>query len=110
MWTEFDAWARDQGAAALPDLEFMPRDNAANLYVYPAEADYVDLRPLDDTWTRMDSSVRETDEAYVVPAQVADRPAGSALIYLSWGLSAAPTSTSCSASWMSWEPPGIATS
>lgn len=85
MWTEFDAWVRDQGAAALPDLEFMPRDNAANLYVYPAEADYVDLRPLDHSWTRMDSSVRETDEAYALPAQVADRPDDSALIYLSLG-------------------------
>ncbi|MHA0287656.1 glycosyltransferase [Mycobacterium sp. C3-094] len=85
MWTEFDAWVRDQGAAALPDLEFMPRDNAANLYVYPAEADYRDRRPLGDPWTRMDSSVRETDEAYALPAQVADRPDGSALIYLSLG-------------------------
>ncbi|MBX7454015.1 glycosyl transferase [Mycolicibacterium sp. 3033] len=85
MWTEFDTWVQDQGAAALPDLEFMPRDNAANLYVYPAEADYVDLRPLGDTWTRMDSSVRETDESYTVPVEVADRPADCALIYLSLG-------------------------
>ncbi|ORA53517.1 glycosyl transferase [Mycolicibacterium chubuense] len=85
MWTDFDAWVQAQGAAPLPDLEFMPRDNAANLYVYPAEADYVDLRPLDSTWTRMDSSVRETDDAYPLPAAVADRPAGSALVYLSLG-------------------------
>ncbi|TRW79685.1 glycosyl transferase [Mycolicibacterium sp. 018/SC-01/001] len=85
MWTEFDSWVREQGAPALPDLEFMPRDNAANLYVYPAEADYVDRRPLGDTWTRMDSSVRETDDAYDLPAEVADRPADSALIYLSLG-------------------------
>ena len=69
----------------LPDLEFMPRDNAANLYVYPAEADYLDARPLDDSWHRIDSSVRETDEDYVVPAAVADRPEDSALIYLSLG-------------------------
>ncbi len=85
MWADFDAWVRDQGAAGLPELEFMPRDSAANLYVYPAEADYVGDRPLGDTWTRMDSSVRETDEAYTVPAEVADRPADSALIYLSLG-------------------------
>ncbi|BBZ30041.1 glycosyl transferase family 1 [Mycolicibacterium madagascariense] len=84
-WAEFDAWVRDQGADGLPELEFMPRANAANLYVYPAEADYVDERPLDDTWTRMDSSVRETDEDFVVPPQVAERPEGSALIYLSLG-------------------------
>jgi MGT family glycosyltransferase len=85
MWADFDAWVQAQGAPALPELEFMPRDNAANLYVYPAEADYVEDRPLDDTWTRMDSSVRETDDEYVVPAEVADRPDDSALIYLSLG-------------------------
>jgi MGT family glycosyltransferase len=85
MWTDFDQWVQAQGGAALPELEFMPRDNAANLYVYPAEADYLDARPLDATWTRMDSSVRETDAEYVPPAQVADRPGDSALIYLSLG-------------------------
>jgi MGT family glycosyltransferase len=85
MWADFDAWVQAQGADPLPELEFMPRANAANLYVYPAEADYLDARPLDDTWTRMDSSVRETDEEYLLPAEVADRPADSALIYLSLG-------------------------
>ena len=84
-WAEFDAWVRVQGADALPDLEFMPRANAANLYVYPAEADYLDARPLGDGWTRMDSSVRETDDEYALPAEVADRPDGSGLIYLSLG-------------------------
>jgi MGT family glycosyltransferase len=85
LWADFDAWVQAQGAQPLPELEFMPRANAANLYVYPAEADYLDARPLDGSWTRMDSSVRETDEQYVVPAEVAERPAGSALIYLSLG-------------------------
>jgi len=63
----------------------MPRDNAANLYVYPAEADYIDARPLDASWSRMDSSVRETDAEYVLPARLADRPEDSALVYLSLG-------------------------
>ena len=85
MWSEFDAWVREQGAEPLPELEFMPANSAAKLYVYPAEADYLDARPLDDTWTRMDSSVRETDDEYPLPAEVADRPADSALIYLSLG-------------------------
>jgi MGT family glycosyltransferase len=85
MWSDFDAWVQAQGAAPLPELEFIPRDNAANLYVYPAEADYLVARPLDHTWTRMDSSVRETDDEYVLPAQVADRPQDSALVYLSLG-------------------------
>ncbi|WP_193048550.1 glycosyltransferase [Mycolicibacterium baixiangningiae] len=85
MWAEFDAWVREQGAAPLPDLEFMPRDNAATIYLYPAEADYTDRRPLDESWTRVDSSIRETDEDYAVPASVTDRPTDSALLYLSLG-------------------------
>ncbi|MCV7228098.1 glycosyltransferase [Mycolicibacterium komossense] len=85
MWTDFDAWVREQGGAPLPELEFMPRDNAATLYIYPAEADYTDRRPLDESWTRVDSSIRETDEDYAVPAAVADRPEDSALVYLSLG-------------------------
>ncbi|KAA0080560.1 glycosyl transferase [Mycolicibacterium sp. P9-64] len=85
MWADFDAWVRAQGADGLPELEFMPRANAANLYVYPAEADYLDARPLDDSWTRMDSSVRGTDDEYVLPAEVADRPDGAGLVYLSLG-------------------------
>jgi MGT family glycosyltransferase len=85
LWADFDSWVRAQGADALPELEFMPRANAANLYVYPAEADYLDARPLDDSWTRMDSSVRGTDEEYALPAEVADRPDGVGLVYLSLG-------------------------
>lgn len=85
MWEAFNAWCVEQGAAELPYLEFMPRDNAANIYVFPEEADYTDKRPLDDSWHRIDSSVRRTDDEYVVPPRVADRPDGSALIYLSLG-------------------------
>lgn len=85
MWADFDAWVQSRGAAPLPDMEFMPRRNAANLYVYPAEADYLDARPLGDNWTRMDSSVRETDEEYVLAPEVAARPSDAGLIYLSLG-------------------------
>jgi MGT family glycosyltransferase len=85
MWTTFNEWVVAQGAAPLPRLEFMPRDNAANLYVFPEEADYLGHRPLDDTWHRMDSSVRETEDEYVLPEALANRPEGSALVYLSLG-------------------------
>ena len=85
LWETFNTWVMEQGAPALPDLEFMPRENAASIYVYPEEADYVDHRPLGPSWHRIDSSVRLTDEPYVLPAAVADRPQDSALIYLSLG-------------------------
>jgi MGT family glycosyltransferase len=85
MWEAFNAWVVEQGAPPLADLEFIHDSDAANLYVYPQEADYVDRRPLDSTWHRMDSSVRETDDVYELPEAVRDRPEGSGLIYLSLG-------------------------
>jgi MGT family glycosyltransferase len=84
-WAAFDDWCREQGARALPELEFMHASDVLNLYVYPQVADYVDRRPLDDTWRRLDSSVRATDSDFELPEPMANRPAGSALIYLSLG-------------------------
>jgi len=74
---------QEQGAPPLPDLEFIHTSTAANLYVYPAEADYVDRRPLDRTWHRMDSSVRATDDPWTLPSSLGDADGG--LIYLSLG-------------------------
>ena len=84
-WESFNAWVQEQGAPPLPELEFVHTSDHANLYVFPAEADYTEARPLDSTWHRRDSSVRETDATYELPAILADRPGGGALIYLSLG-------------------------
>jgi len=85
MWESFNEWVVAQGAPPLADLEFIHTSDVANLYVFPQEADYTDARPLDETWHRMDSSVRETDEQYVLPSAVAERPEDTALIYVSLG-------------------------
>jgi MGT family glycosyltransferase len=85
MWEDFDAWCRENGTAPLPELEFIHTSGRLNLYTYPAVVDYTDRRPLDGRWLRLDSTVRTTDAAFELPAQVRDRPAGSALIYLSLG-------------------------
>ncbi|MGH3402226.1 MAG: glycosyltransferase, partial [Streptosporangiaceae bacterium] len=97
LWAEFDAWVTGQGAPPLPDLEFI-HEGAANLYVYPELADYRRSRPLGPGWLRLDSSVRETDAAFTLPAELAatelagGKPAGGegasgrgALIYFSLG-------------------------
>ncbi len=84
-WGAFDDWVQQQGAPPLPTRNFIHTSAAANLYVYPQELDYTDRRPLDGSWHRMDSSVRETDEAWAPPEEWAVRPDGSALIYLSLG-------------------------
>ena len=84
-WEAFDQFVREQGAAPLPELEFMHASDALNLYVYPQVADYTDRRPLDETWRRLDSSVRATDAEVELPSLLTERPQGSALIYLSLG-------------------------
>jgi MGT family glycosyltransferase len=82
LWTEFNQWVRDQGAPPLPELEFIHHGDL-NLYVYPEFADYVAARPLDERWVRLDSSVRETDESFTLPPELAGRE--GALIYFSLG-------------------------
>jgi MGT family glycosyltransferase len=84
-WSVFDAWVQEQGAPPLPDLEFIHASVHLNLYLYPEALDYTADRPLDGTWVRLDSSVRETDALFELPAHLVERPAGSALIYLSLG-------------------------
>ncbi|MFB9642184.1 glycosyltransferase [Agromyces lapidis] len=83
LWQEFDAWVQEQGAPALPELEFIHHGDE-NLYVYPEVLDYHGERPLDETWHRLDSSVRQTEQAPAdLPASFTDgsRP----LVYFSLG-------------------------
>ncbi|MGE5287270.1 MAG: glycosyltransferase [Micromonosporaceae bacterium] len=82
LWEDFNAWVTQQGAPALPGLEFI-HEGAANLYVYPRFADYTRARPPGPSWHRLDSSVRETDEAFEVPDHLAR--GDGALIYFSLG-------------------------
>jgi MGT family glycosyltransferase len=85
MWEEFSTWVQSRGAPPLPDLQFTYESEYANIYIYPEEADYTTNRPLGPKWHRIDSSVRETDARYELPAAVRDRPTGSGLIYVSLG-------------------------
>jgi MGT family glycosyltransferase len=83
LWQDFDAFVREQGAPGLPELDFMPVSDRLNLYVYPEELDYVDARPLDGSWQRLESCVRTTDAPFDLPDRIAadDRP----LVYFSLG-------------------------
>lgn len=82
VWEDFNAWVQEQGAPALPDLQFShPGDR--NLYLYPEELDYTDARPLDSTWYRIDSAVRETESEADIPAEFLDGT--KPLIYFSLG-------------------------
>ncbi|KAB8197110.1 glycosyl transferase [Nonomuraea phyllanthi] len=80
VWSAFNEWCVEQGTAPLPDLDFI-HEGDLNLYVYPEPLDYVADRPLSESWHRLDSSVRETDEEFTLPFE---RNNGS-LVYFSLG-------------------------
>jgi MGT family glycosyltransferase len=82
LWQDFNEFLVANGAPALLPLAFMHESPHLNLYVYPAEADYPRTRPLDATWRRLDSCVRDTDEQFAWPEEVRD---GGGRIYLSLG-------------------------
>ncbi|MBA2893255.1 glycosyltransferase [Nonomuraea soli] len=81
VWSAFNEWSVEQGTEPLPDLDFI-HSGALNLYVYPEALDYTAERPLDASWHRLDSSVRETDEEFELPFE---RREGASLVYFSLG-------------------------
>ena len=87
MWSDFDAFAREHGEDGLswgtlgPD--FMAESPWLNLFLYPAEADYLRAHPLGPTWHRLDSSVRAAETTWELPEHL--RARDGALIYLSLG-------------------------
>ncbi|HET9724104.1 MAG TPA: nucleotide disphospho-sugar-binding domain-containing protein [Actinomycetota bacterium] len=83
VWESYNAFVLESGAPPLPDLEFIHESDDLNLYLYPGSADYPRTRPLAPTWHRLESSVRETEEPFDVPASLRDGEGG--LVYLSLG-------------------------
>jgi UDP:flavonoid glycosyltransferase YjiC (YdhE family) len=87
LWGDFDTFCRSHGEPGLrygpggPD--FIAESLWLNLYLYPAEADYMRSQPLAPTWHRLDSSVRAADITWDLPEHLRERD--GALIYLSLG-------------------------
>jgi MGT family glycosyltransferase len=83
LHAEFDSFCRERGAPALPELEFMDESPWLNLWIYPAEIDYVRAVPLAGGWHNLEASVRTTDAAWDVPEPLASRD--GPVVYLSLG-------------------------
>jgi MGT family glycosyltransferase len=83
LWAEFNEWMLEQGAPALPDLEFIHESEHLNLSIYPDAADYLRATSLAPTWHRLESSVRDTEESWSVPDPLRD--GDGSLVYLSLG-------------------------
>jgi MGT family glycosyltransferase len=78
----FDAFCQERGCPPLPDMAFMLDSPYLNLFLYPAEVDYMRSTPLPATFHRLDASVRTTEPPYPLPGAL-QRP--GKLIYVSLG-------------------------
>jgi MGT family glycosyltransferase len=83
LWQDFSAFNVANGAPALEPLEFMHTSPYLNLYVYPREVDYERSRPMNGPWHRVESCVRDDEQAFLVPEHLRD--GDGALVYLSLG-------------------------
>jgi MGT family glycosyltransferase len=83
MHADFDAFCRERGAPALPELEFMHTSPWLNLWIYPREVDYARAAALGPSWQNLEASVRTTDAAWSLPEPLASGE--GPLVYLSLG-------------------------
>ena len=83
LHAEFSAFCIERGAPPLPEGAFIHASDALNLYVYPEEIDYPRGQPLDGTWHRLDSCVREVEQTFELPDHLAGGE--GKLVYLSLG-------------------------
>jgi MGT family glycosyltransferase len=83
MHADFDEFCRERGAPPLPADDFIHASPTLNLYLYPEEVDYPRREALGPTWHNLGASVRGTDAAWELPAELAGGT--EPLIYLSLG-------------------------
>ncbi len=83
LWREADAFCRARGAGGLPPGQFIHASDVLNLYVYPSAVDYPRSVPLDSTWHRIDTCVRDEDGSATAPDAILH--GDGSLIYLSLG-------------------------
>jgi MGT family glycosyltransferase len=83
LHASFSEFCQERGAPPLPADDFIHESEWLNLYLYPDEVDYRRARALGPSWHNLQSSVRTTDPAWVLPPTLRDRE--EPLVYLSLG-------------------------
>jgi MGT family glycosyltransferase len=83
LHASFSEFCVERGAPPPPADDFIHESEWLNLYLYPDEVDYPRARPLGPKWHNLQSSVRETDPAWELPAEL--REGEGPLLYLSLG-------------------------
>jgi MGT family glycosyltransferase len=79
---EHNEFRASVGVAPCPPDEFNTHSPWANMYLFPEVADYARRTPLDETWHRLQSTVRVSDAAFDVQEHL---PGDGKVVYLSLG-------------------------
>ena len=80
---KINKWLIDSGVPPLRTDRIYYESEYLNIYNYPKELDYTNLRPLPPKWTQFDAFVRTENESFVIPQQLKDK--SGKLIYFSLG-------------------------
>jgi len=84
----FNKWLTENGYPQITANRCIPDSPFLNLYGFPEELDYTDIRPLPDKWFRIDAFIREGEEEFKLPEKLAKNQNindSGKLIYLSLG-------------------------
>jgi len=83
---QYNKWLAENGYPQITANRCIPDSPFLNLYGFPEELDYTDIRPLPEKWFRVDSFMRKGEEEFKLPENFAKNNDNSTkLIYLSLG-------------------------
>ncbi|XP_054163835.1 NDP-glycosyltransferase YjiC-like [Oppia nitens] len=84
--TKYNEWLQELGLPIHNSDNFLPISPFLNIYGYPEELDYLDVRPLPDNFYRIDAFRRKDPKEFKIPDKLENRDkTKSKLIYLSMG-------------------------
>src|SRR5207244_1590170 len=83
---KYNEWLKENGFPTIDNKRCIPESPFLNIYGYPEELDYLDIRPLSDTWVRTDAFARKGEKDFEIPDMIKNRDEEKQkLIYLSLG-------------------------
>ena len=84
VWEPLNNWVISKGASALKKNYLFKESPYMNIYNFPLELDYLDIRPLPPNWYRFDNFTRNSDDKNLkIPRQFLE--SNKKLIYFSLG-------------------------
>ncbi|XP_054158199.1 NDP-glycosyltransferase YjiC-like [Oppia nitens] len=83
---KYNQWLRELGLPVNNSDQIIPRSPYLNIYGYPEELDYTDIRPIPENFCRIDAFLRTDPKEFKIPDKLENRDKSkSKLIYLSMG-------------------------